>query len=146
MQTVEIKTLIDITKTRTLRTGQGTDIELDQYRNFTTLLQCIELRSIVSYTENPKLELIDIKNFEFGTKYKGKQKVWTFVIQTDRNDVYLEGSNPLGKLIEDIHAVPIIKSLTETINIDKAVFDCKDIVNKNTLIFLKTEADQFGEI
>ncbi len=142
MQTVEIKTLIDITKNKNLRLGQGSSLELDQYRNFITLLQCTELRSIVSYNSNPSLEVVDLKGLGFGTKFKGKHNVWTFTICTDRDDVYLDGDNPLGKLIEDIHSVPVIKSLTETINIDRAVFDCKDLANKNTLILLVPNVDQ----
>jgi hypothetical protein len=136
MQIVQIKTLIDITKNKNLRQGQGTALEIDQYRNFITLLQCTELRSIVSYNSNPTLETDDIEGLGFGSNYSGCQNIWTFTIQTDRDDVYLDGNNPIGKLLEDIHAVPVIKSLTETINIDKAIFDCKNIANKNTLIML----------
>jgi hypothetical protein len=142
MQTVQIKTLIDITKNKNLRMGQGTAVEADQYRNFITLLQCTELRSIVSYNTNPSLETVDVEELGFGSKYKGLHSVWSFTIFTDRDDVYLDGKNPIGKLVEDIHAVPIIKSLTETINIDKAIFDCKDIANKNTLILLMSNNDQ----
>lgn len=142
MQTVEIKTLVDITKIRTLRSGQGTSTEVDQYKNFTTLLQCIELRSIISYDLNPQAEIVDIKGMGFGSKYKGKHKVWTFKVATDRDDVYLDRDNPIGKLLEDIDAVPIIKSLTETINIDKAIFDCKDLTNKNTLVQLVPNNEQ----
>ena len=136
MQTVQIKTLIDITKNKNLRLGQGTALEVDQYRNFITLLQCTELRSIISYNSNPTLETDNVEGLGFGSNYKGRQNIWTFIIQTDRDDVYLDGNNPIGKLIEDIHSVPVIKSLTETINIDKAIFDCKDVANKNTLIML----------
>lgn len=136
MQTVQIKTLVDITKHKNLRPGQGTPTEVDQYKNFTTLLQCIELRSIVSYDANPTVETVDVKGAGFGSKYKGRQQVWTFTVQTDRDDVYLDGDNPVGKLIEDIHSVPVIKSLAETINIDRAVFDCKDSLTKNTLVSL----------
>jgi hypothetical protein len=139
MQTVRIKTLVDITKIKNLRTGQGNSLELDQYRNFITLLQCIELRSIVSYINNPIKETVDLRELNFGSKFKGNHSVWTFVVSTDRDDVYLDGNNPIGKLIEDIHAVPIIKSLTETINIGKAVFDCKNLTDKNTLIELITK-------
>lgn len=136
MQTVRIRTLIDVTKNKNLRPGQGTIVEVDQYRNFITMLQCIELRSIVSYEHNPNFEVRDIKGMNFGSKYKGKHKVWTFTITTDRDDVYLDEDSPIGKLLEDLHSVPIIKNLTETINIDKAVFDCKDTVNKNTTVEL----------
>jgi predicted NodU family carbamoyl transferase len=37
-------------------------------------------------------------------------------------------------LIDDIDGVPIIKNLTETINMSKAIFNCKDPFSKNTII------------
>lgn len=135
METVEIKTLIDVTKTKALRHNQGTQLEIDQNRNFITLLQCCEIRSIVSYDSQPSAELIDVKDLGFGSNYKGKHKVWTFVIRTDRDGVYInDDGNPVGKLIDDLHSVPIIKSLTETINIDKAVFDSKGPLTTNVVI------------
>lgn len=135
MQTIEIKTLIDITKTGVIRNNQGTPLELDQQRNFITLNQCIELRSIISYDIDPTSETIDIKNLGFGTEYKGKQKVWTFVFRPDRDHAYMDehGRDP-AILVEDLHQVPVIKKLTETVNIDKAIFDLRDLQFKNTII------------
>lgn len=135
MENVEIKTLIDVTKTKALRLNQGTQLEIDQNRNFITLLQCCEIRSIVSYDSQPTSEVVDVKDLEFGANYKGKHRVWTFVVRTDRDGVYInDEGNPVGKLIDDLHAVPIIKSLTETINIDKAVFDTKGPLTANVVI------------
>lgn len=135
MQTIEIKTLIDITNTKVIRPNQGTQQELDQQRNFITLNQCIELRSIISYELPPKAESVDIKSLGFGTNYKGKHKVWTFKFSPDRDHAYFDGSdNPVGSLVNDLHEVPVIKNLTETVNIDKAIFDLKDPLLKNTII------------
>ena len=135
MQTIEIKTLIDITNTKVIRPNQGTQQALDQQRNFITLNQCVELRSIISYEQAPIAESVDIKSLGFGTNYKGKQKVWTFKFSPDRDNAYFDGhSNTVGTLIEDLHEVPVIKNLTETVNIDKAIFDLKDPLLKNTTI------------
>lgn len=135
MATIEIKTLIDITRTNVTRSPQGSGLELDQHRNFTTLIQCAEIRSIVVFDSSPTVEKIDIKGMGFGSNYKGKQNVWTFAFDPDRQDVYNDGEgNSLLLLINDLHQVPVIKNLTETVNIDKAVFDCKDNQYKNILI------------
>jgi hypothetical protein len=135
MSAIEIKTLIDITRTNVIRTNQGSSLELDQHRNFTTLIQCAEIRSIVVFNTDPTVEKIDIKGLGFGTAYKGKQFVWSFTFDPDRQDVYNDGlGNDLAFLINDLDQVPIIKNLTETVNIDKAVFDCKDNQYKNILI------------
>lgn len=135
MEIVEIKTLIDITKTGAQRPNQGSQTEIDQNRNFTTLMQCIEIRSIVTYDQKPRVEKVDLKGLDFGSNFKGKHQVWTFTVRTDRGGVYLDDQgNPVGQLIEDLHNVPVIKNLTETINIDKAMFDCKSLDSKNTSI------------
>lgn len=135
MNTIEIKTLIDITNTRAVRPNQGTPEQLNQYRNFTTLCQCAEIRSIMSYDQDPQVEKVDVKKLGFGSIYKGKHLVWTFRFTPDRADVYLNNSgNPVGSLEADLDQIPIIKNLTETINIDKAIFDLKDDQYKNTII------------
>ena len=134
MQTIEIKTLIDITDTKISRSTQGSQLEHDQYKNFITLKQCVELRSVISYDHSPSSETIDIKDLEFGSKYKGKHTVWTWTFYPDRAGVYSNNSNEIGSLIEDIDGVPIIKKLTETINIDKAIFELNSSSAKNTII------------
>jgi len=134
MEYIEIKTLIDITKTKALRPNQGSQLEIDQYKNFVTLMQCIEIRSIVEYNSNPSVEKLDIKSLNFGAAYKGKHNVWTFKFRPDRSGVYMLDDNIIGLLFDDLHQVPIVKNLTETINIDKAIFDLKDSQFKNTNI------------
>jgi len=134
METIEIKTLIDITKTGASRPNKGTELEYDQHRNFTTLMQCIELRCIVTYDSIPECKEVDIKDLGFGSAYKGKQKVWTFSFRPDRQRAYEEDEDPVGLLANDLHEIPIIKKLTETINIDKAVFFTYQSQFKNTTI------------
>lgn len=135
MDVIEIKTLVDITKTRAARATQGSKLEQDQYRNFMTLCQCLEIRSIIAYDDPPTNELVDIKDLNFGTDFKGKQKVWTFKFVPDRAGVYTsEDGNRIGNLIEDLDLVPIVKNLEETVNIEKAIFNCKDSKFRNIVV------------
>lgn len=135
MAIIEIQSLIDITQTNVVRLNQGSELNLNQQRNFTTLKQCIELRSIMLFDQGPVCLNKDIKGLGFGSNYKGKHNVWTFYFNPDREDVYRdEEGNNIGLLLEDIHAVPIIKNLKETINIDKAIFDIKDPQATNIII------------
>jgi hypothetical protein len=135
MDVIEIRTLVDITNTRVNRSSQGTSLEINQQRNFVTLNQCIELRSVVYYETGPTSQIQDLKSLGFGSAYKGKHKIWTFVFRPDREDVYRDNDgNEIGFLLEDLHEVPVIKNLTETINIDKAIFNLKDGQFKNTII------------
>ncbi len=134
MLIIEINTLIDITNSRTNRFPRVTPLEQNQQRNFVTLKQCVELRSNISYETDPTYETKDIKNMGFGTQHKGKHIVWTFRFSPDRPGVYSDDINEIGCLIDDIHGVPVIENLKESINIGKAIFDLKDPVAKNTII------------
>lgn len=131
---IQIQTLVDITRTGIMRPSQGSQLEIDQNRNFTTLLQCLELRSIIDFEKAPQKETMDLKGLGFGSNHKGKNTVWTFSFSPDREGVYKNTDGSIGLLPDDLHAVPIIKNLTETINIDVAIFDLKDSKNKNTII------------
>jgi hypothetical protein len=131
MNIVEIKTLIDITNSGVERSYQGSQLELNQNRNWTTLNQCIGIRSIIEYYNSPIVETVDVKGMGFGTNFKGKHQVWTFRFETDRPEVFGENCE---LLIEDMDQVPVIKKLTESVNIDTAVFDTKSSALKNTII------------
>ena len=134
MQIIEFQTLIDITDTKVVRLNQGTQLEHDQYRNFVTLKQCVEIRSIISYDTGPVMEVKDIKDIGFGTKYKGKHAVWTFRFSPDRTGVYSDNGNDVYALLEDVNGVPIIQKLKETINIEQAIFELQNPLTKNTII------------
>lgn len=134
METFRIRTLVDITNTRVKRPGQGSQLESNQYKNWITLNQCVELRSIIGYEEDPKVELTDLKGQGFGKKYKGKHNVWTWTFTSDRERSFDDGIEKFGLLINDLDQIPIIKNLTETVNIDRSVFEVLDVDLKNTII------------
>lgn len=135
METIEIKTLIDITKPNVHRPGQGSELEQNQYKNWITLQQCLGLRSNIEFDYPPKVKKIDLKDQGFGSKYKGSHNVWTFTFRPDRTLAYANNSeDSIGLLYGDVHLVPIIKNLTETINISNAVFDLEHAQYKNTQI------------
>jgi hypothetical protein len=130
MQTIEIQTLVDITETNVIRPNQGTPLAHNQQRNFTTLKQCVEIRSNIMFDGSPVVEERDIKDMGFGSKYKGKHKVWTFVFSPERSGAYSD----VKVLGNDINQVPVIQKLTETINMDTSIFEITDPVNTNTII------------
>ena len=134
MEIIEVKTLIDITDTGVRRPSQGSQLEIDQCRNWTTLKQCVELRSVVNYDFPPSVEELDVKNLGFGKKYKGVHKVWTWRFRPDREMVYSDDTGSLGGLQNDIDQVPVIQNLTESINTDKPVFELSDPDFKNTIV------------
>ena len=142
MEINAIKTLVDITKPNVQRPGQGTTLEQSQYKNWITLQQCIGLRSVISYDDLPIVETVDVKNYGFGSKYRGKQKVWTFTFYPARPHAYEDDQGrTIGLLRGDFHQVPIIEKLTETINISKAVFDIEDPEYKNIIIMASSRQE-----
>ena len=134
MQVIEIKTLVDITDTKVNRPRAGLQLEHDQFRNFTTLRQCVEIRSNIMYDTSPSSEVSDVKGMGFGSNYKGKHTVWTFRFTPDRTGAYVGETNDIGALLNDVDQVPVIQKLTETINMYKAIFELKDLATKNTII------------
>lgn len=134
MQEIEIKTLVDITNTNVRRINQGTQQELDQFRNWTTMLQCIGLRAIISYDRDPECEVVDVKGLGFGSEFKGKHKVWTFYFRPDTADAFASKDKPLGLLEQDLDKVPVILNLTETINNIIAVFEVTDLKYANIVV------------
>ena len=135
MEIITIKTLVDITKPNVHRPGQGTTLEQHQYKNWITLQQCIGLRSIITFNHFPTVEKIDVKGLGFGSKFKGEHQVWTFVFSPDRTHAYDDDAgNLVGLLINDLHQVPVIENLTETINMSMATFDLTDSQYKNMIV------------
>jgi hypothetical protein len=134
MEIIELKTLIDITNTNVRRPNQGTQQEYDQYKNWITLNQCIEIRSIITYDANPTNELVDIKGLGFGKDYKGKHRVWTWRFSPDRATSFSSDSGDLLLLIDGLDQIPVIKNLIETINIGAAVFELRNENQKNTVL------------
>ena len=134
MEVIQIKTLVDITNSNVRRINQGTQLELDQFRNWTTLLQCIGMRAIIEYDYPPKVEQIKVDGLGFGTKYKGLHNVWTFTFRPDRENAFAKDDNNISLLLEDLDLVPVIINLTETINIQQAVFSLNDTRYTNTVV------------
>lgn len=142
MDVIEIKTLIDVTDTQVVRINQGTLLEIEQYKNFNTLRQCLEMRSIILYDKSPTVESVNVDALNFGSEYSGTHKIWTFTFSPDRPGVYSTDKDIIGLLIDDIYAVPVILNLTETINTHRAMFDTKDSRYKNTIIQALPGIDQ----
>lgn len=146
MEIIEIKTLLDITNSKVARNSVGNEQEHNQYKNWITFLQCIGLRSIILYDNDPLSEIVDVKNLKFGSKHKGKHQVWTFRFTTDRSDCYTQDGNKVKLLIDDLHEVPVIEKLTETINISKAVFDLQNPQWKNTTVDVITIPEENTDV
>ena len=129
MEVIRIQTLIDITNSNVRRGNQGSQQELNQFRNWTTLLQSIGLRAIILYDRDPQVETVDVSTLGFGTNYRGKQQVWTFDFSIEGNNIFAIGNNPTQLIDEDCKHVPMILNLTETA--DTTAYITVDDNNRN---------------
>jgi hypothetical protein len=116
-----LHTLIDVTETGARR-GQD-PFEYKQQANYMTLYQTIGLRTNAT---NFKVSSEERSAGTLGFGYKGKQKVWTVEF-----DVEAEASTSVEIMESDFDLVPVIKGLTETVDIDPACFRTKKSDNCN---------------
>ena len=104
-----IKTTVDITRSNPDRADPD-QIRQAQQSNFNTLLQGIGMRSNVDWVHDPE------------RSEEGGVAIWSWTIDAERDDVFMEGTDPVGLLKKDLHGIPIIKNLTESVRLDKACF------------------------
>ena len=125
----KILSLLDITKTMARRNRSEDDKSIDQYANYMTFENSLQLRSNVSIIAGPTVEKIDISNLKFGDNYKGEHNVWTVLIEPDFPDAvkqeYFE---------EDLDLIPMLTGLDETINIKTGVYRTTDSDYTNLIL------------
>lgn len=112
----QIITLVDITKTNPHR-GSTDPLTLGQQSNYNTLIQTIGLRANIDKSVDPRIETGRLPE-----PFTGKGTYWTFEFEIERDDVFLKDDNPVGLLSDDLHGVPIIANLNNTVELDPAVF------------------------
>ena len=122
---IKIQTLIDITETG-VRKGPD-KLAVGQQTNWDTLVQVIGLRA------NPEpqqgdMKKVDIKEYSFGSKHKGKHNVWTYEFWLP------DGSASADNLLDDFNLVPYISNLNETIASNTHVFFTKNSEKCNIII------------
>ena len=111
----EVFTLVDITETKARR-GEDPK-EVKQQQNYMTFIQTLGLRINFRDITSPKVIKDDVKNYEFGSKFTGKQNVWRIAFDPEREDSIL-----LEHLINDFDIVPIISNLDETVDLKTNAF------------------------
>jgi hypothetical protein len=89
------------------------------------LIQTIGLRSNVDWNKDPISHDGRLPN-----PLTGKAKYWVWEFDAEREQVFEKDKDPVGLLIDDLHGVPVITSLTETTEIKPAAFQTKgDSIN-----------------
>ena len=136
MEKIQLRTLIDVTPTGVSRFQINKELEHNQQKNWITLLQAIELRSLIEFEQAAIGETLELRALGFGEKHRGIHAMWTLIFTTDRDGCYANEKSPIGLLMDDLHEVPIITNLSETINMNRPVFDTRSRFYRNTVIKL----------
>lgn len=134
MPTYELITLVDITRSQPKRTDTD-KLRLAQQANFNTLCQAIGLRSNFEYYQNPIEETGSLPH-DIG----GKATYWKWTFITERDDTFLEGNDHTSLLRKDLHCVPVINDLNNSVDIDPAVFSTEG-KNVNTWVYKLSELE-----
>ena len=136
MQRFKIETLLDITETKQYRKEPGKEFPWQQQQNFVMLLQTIGMRVNPQYNTAPQVDEVNLKDYHFGTSFKGIHNVWSweFYIEYDGDFTDAVG-NPIGLLLQDLHFVPMITELTETVKLRMSMFDSRGIDSRNILVY-----------
>jgi hypothetical protein len=112
-----IKTLVDITETRA-RKGED-KVLYGQQQNYMTFLNTLGLRCNINPIGSPKADFTTTN--DFGSSYKGEHKVWTQIIEIDYED-----ATNTDFMRDDFDIVPVITGLSETVELNLAVFKTND--------------------
>jgi hypothetical protein len=119
-------TLVDITNTGVIKYTVEQAQQRDQQRNWETVLQILSMRTQLFRVEQVDVLVENVKQYNFGSAYQGKQRIWSFEFD-------IEFQNAI--LLDDFKTVPIITGLSETVVMPMQLFYTSG-ENKN--IYFKT--------
>lgn len=119
MARYKLITLVDITKTNPAKT-ETDSVKIKQQANFNSLIQAINLRSNIEFFSDP-----EFKKGRLPEPLSGKANHWIAEFEVEREDVFSDGDDPVGLLIEDINGVPIVPDLNSSVDLTPPVFITK---------------------
>jgi len=80
-------------------------------RNWNTLIQTLSLRTQPNIINFPTCEKLDLRQTNFGSKYKYSgitADVWSFSFSAENILLYANDDDPIGELIKDSNLVPMM--------------------------------------
>ncbi len=135
MNTFELTTLVDITKTNARR---GEDkLAYGQQQNYMSVMQTLGLRTNVEVSD-PIFK--KQKATGFGSEYANKNlNVWRCIVSVEQDE-----SHSTDMMQEDFDMVPVVKNLNESANIEDALFCTSDSKKCNILFKILAEDDKYS--
>ena len=107
-------TLIDVTKTDVTTFTPELERMRNKQRNWETVAQILGLRTQILNLKQLKTESYDLKDFNFGSDYQGRHRVWSFEFAIEFENLYLNDRDPYSILKNDFAQSPMILGLDET--------------------------------
>lgn len=120
MERYQIITLVDITRSLPLRVA-ATDFQRSQQANFNTLIQAIGLRSNLSWLRDPNKHTGALPS-----NIDGRATHWIWEVDCEREEVFLRGCDPCALLKDDLHGVPVIDQLENSVDLVPAAFQTRN--------------------
>lgn len=114
-----IITLVDITRNNITR-SETNQLKIQQQANFNSLVQAIGLRANITWTADPKY---DKGTLPYGLG--GKAAYWEWLFDTEREDVFRQDDNAVALLVDDLHGVPVIDRLNNSVDLNPSAFVSK---------------------
>lgn len=123
-------TTVDITHTGQYRADPGVEIQRWKEQNFQTIIQTLNIRANIAFSQNPKI--LAVKGKSLGFETNNTINVWQFDFSTERDSLFEESGDPVGFLKSDFEGVPYIAGLDECMEQNYSVFvtdgDAKNII------------------
>ena len=127
MARYKIVTLVDITRSNPPR-DESDPIKLGQRANFNSLIQAIGMRSNVEWGRDPKKFTGALPD-----DIDGKATHWIWEFDCEREDVFLKDNDPCCLIKDDLHGVPVVPLLENSVDLTPPVFQTRN-GNQNTWI------------
>ena len=125
MARYRIITLVDITRSQPAR-SETDKIKIGQQSNFNSLVQAINLRSNLEWKSDPRKHTGSLPD---GIGGKAVHWIWDF--DCERDEVFLKDNDPVGLLKDDLHGVPVVDLLENSVDLTPAAFQTRN-GNQNT--------------
>lgn len=119
MERYKVITLVDITRSQPSR-NETDRLKLGQQSNFNSILQTIGLRANVIQFTDP-----NYKKGSLPEPFEGKAAYWTFEFTVEQDNVFSDENNSVGLLLQDLHGVPAVDQLNNTVDMKVSIFDTK---------------------
>jgi len=119
MQQFKLVSVVDITRSRPSR-SETDHLKLGQQANFNSLIQAIGIRSNVEWDQDPECHTGRLPD-----AIEGAATHWIWKFSVERDFVFRLNNDPVGLLLDDLHGVPVISQLNNSVDITPSIFQTK---------------------